>query len=66
MLEHMVDAVFYLEGERDHSIRFLRAVKNRYDAVNTLGVVEMTEHGFIDMEDPNSLFWSQGPARHWQ
>ncbi|MBP7057379.1 DNA repair protein RadA [Candidatus Gracilibacteria bacterium] len=60
MLEHMVDAVFYLEGERDHTVRFLRAVKNRYDAVNTLGVVEMTEHGFVDMKDPNSLFWSQG------
>lgn len=60
MLEHMVDAVFYLEGERDHSVRFLRAVKNRYDAVNTLGVLEMTESGFVDVVDPGSLFWTQG------
>ncbi|MBI4836760.1 MAG: DNA repair protein RadA [Candidatus Abawacabacteria bacterium] len=59
-LEHMVDAVFYLEGERDTTIRFLRSVKNRYDAVNTLGVIEMTERGFKDVKDPGSIFWSKG------
>lgn len=59
-LEHMVDAVFYLEGERDQSIRFLRSVKNRYDTVNTMGVIEMTEAGFVDVSDPSSLFWSKG------
>ena len=59
-LEHMVDAVFYLEGERDNHIRFLRSVKNRYDAVNTMGVLEMTERGFIDVSDPSSLFWTKG------
>lgn len=57
-LEHMVDAVFYLEGERDHTVRFLRSVKNRFDAVNALGVIEMTEKGFQDMVDPSSLFWN--------
>lgn len=60
-LEHMVDAVFYLEGERDHTVRFLRSVKNRYDAVNALGVIEMTEKGFQDMVDPSSLFWNNMP-----
>lgn len=61
MLEHMVDAVFYLEGERDHNVRFLRAVKNRYDAVNTLGVLDMQESGFADVLDPGNLFWTPGP-----
>ncbi len=61
MLEHMVDAVFYLEGERDHHVRFLRAVKNRYDAVNTLGVLDMQEGGFVDILDPGNLFWTPGP-----
>jgi len=59
MLEHMVDAVFYLEGERDGNIRFLRAVKNRFDAVNTLGVLEMTESGFKDAANPDLIFWQQ-------
>lgn len=59
MLEHMVDAVFYLEGERDGTIRFLRAVKNRFDAVNTLGIVEMTENGFRDAANPDLIFWQQ-------
>ncbi len=59
MLEHMVDAVFYLEGERDGNIRFLRAVKNRFDAVNTLGVLEMTELGFKDAANPDLIFWQQ-------
>jgi DNA repair protein RadA/Sms len=59
-LEHMVDAVFYLEGERDNSVRFLRSVKNRYDAVNTLGVIEMKADGFVDVSDPSGLFWTKG------
>lgn len=62
MLEHMVDAVFYLEGERDGNIRFLRAVKNRFDAVNTLGVLEMTETGFKDVANPDSIFWERGKS----
>ena len=45
VLEHMVDAVLYFEGERDGRYRILRAVKNRFGAVNELGVFAMTEEG---------------------
>ena len=52
VLEHMVDAVLYFEGDRGHQFRILRAVKNRYGATDEIGVFEMTE----------SLAWPRWPT----
>ena len=64
LLEHMVDGVFYLEGERYHSFRVLRGVKNRFGSTNEIGVFLMGERGMEEVEDPSSLFISsrQGAA----
>ncbi len=58
VLEHMVDAVLYFEGERDGRYRMLRAVKNRFGAVNELGVFAMTESGLKEVSNPSSIFLS--------
>jgi DNA repair protein RadA/Sms len=55
-LEHMVDAVLYLEGERFHTYRLLRAVKNRFGATNEVGVFEMRGEGLVDIANPSALF----------
>lgn len=57
-LEHMVDAVVYLEGERYHSYRLLRAVKNRFGSTNEVGVFEMTEAGLVEVTNPSAAFLS--------
>lgn len=57
-LEHMVDAVVYLEGERYHSYRLLRAVKNRFGSTNEVGVFEMTESGLVEVTNPSAAFLS--------
>ncbi len=62
VLEHMVDTVLYFEGERMHSFRILRAVKNRFGATNEIGVFEMTEAGLIEVGNPSELFLSNRPA----
>ncbi len=64
VLEHMVDAVLYFEGERDGRYRILRAVKNRFGAVNELGVFAMTEEGLKEVQNPSAIFLSryQQPA----
>jgi DNA repair protein RadA/Sms len=54
-LEHMVDVVLYLEGEADVGLRFLRSIKNRYGAVNEVGVFEMTAEGLAEVPDPSGL-----------
>lgn len=54
-LEHMVDVVLYLEGELDRGLRFLRAVKNRYGALNDVGVFDMTPQGLLEVPDPSGL-----------
>lgn len=59
VLEHMVDAVLYFEGERDGRFRMLRAVKNRFGAVNELGVFAMTEKGLREVSNPSAIFLSQ-------
>ncbi len=59
-LEHMVDAVLYLEGERFHSYRLLRGVKNRFGATNEVGVFEMRGEGMVDVANPSGLFLSEG------
>ncbi len=56
VLEHMVDAVFYFEGERGHQFRVLRSVKNRFGPTDEIGVFEMGEHGLSGARDPSALF----------
>jgi DNA repair protein RadA/Sms len=56
VLEHMVDAVLYFEGERGHQFRILRAVKNRFGAANEIGVFEMAEQGLREVANPSALF----------
>src|SRR4026209_1464131 len=55
-LEHVVDPVLYFEGERHHSHRVVRAVKNRFGAVSELGVFEMTGAGLTPVPNPSALF----------
>jgi len=62
VLEHMVDAVLYLEGERGARLRLLRAVKNRFGAVNELGVFAMTERGLRPVSNPSAIFLSRDAA----
>lgn len=52
-LEHLVDTVIYLEGERFHSFRILRASKNRFGSVNEVGIFEMTGEGFREVKNPS-------------
>lgn len=59
VLEHMVDTVLYFEGERGHHFRIIRAVKNRFGAVNEIGVFEMTHQGLSEVVNPSALFLSQ-------
>jgi DNA repair protein RadA/Sms len=59
VLEHMVDAVLYLEGERFHDARVLRAAKNRFGSTQELGVFEMTESGMREVTDPSGVFLSE-------
>lgn len=56
MLEHMVDAVLYFEGERHHTYRILRAVKNRFGSTNEIGVFEMKESGLEEVLNPSEIF----------
>jgi DNA repair protein RadA/Sms len=59
VLEHMVDAVLYFEGERGHQFRILRGVKNRYGATDEIGVFEMTDHGLAEVANPSALFLAE-------
>ncbi|MSO30669.1 MAG: DNA repair protein RadA [Acidobacteria bacterium] len=59
VLEHVVDTVLYFEGERHHSHRVVRAVKNRFGAVSELGVFEMTGTGLRPVANPSKLFLSE-------
>jgi DNA repair protein RadA/Sms len=56
VLEHLVDCVLHFEGDRYHSHRILRAVKNRFGSTNELGVFEMTTAGLVAVADPSELF----------
>jgi DNA repair protein RadA/Sms len=62
VLEHMVDTVLYFEGDPHSSFRLVRAVKNRYGAVNELGVFAMTDRGLRGVSNPSALFLSQHGA----
>ena len=59
MLEHLVDTVLYLEGDRQSQVRLLRAVKNRFGSTQELGVYEMLHQGLLPVENPAKLFLSQ-------
>ncbi len=59
VLEHMVDAVLYFEGQGDSRYRVVRAVKNRFGAVNELGVFAMTEAGLKAVANPSAIFLSR-------
>lgn len=56
LLEHMVDTVLYFEGERHHSFRILRAVKNRFGSTNEIGIFDMKEEGLADVANPSEVF----------
>nr|WP_326188729.1 DNA repair protein RadA [Exiguobacterium indicum] len=56
LLEHMVDAVLYFEGERHHTFRILRAVKNRFGSTNEIGIFEMRESGLEEVLNPSEIF----------
>lgn len=59
VLEHMVDCVLYFEGEADSRFRLIRAVKNRFGAVNELGVFAMTDRGLREVPNPSAIFLSR-------
>ncbi|MFB1051349.1 DNA repair protein RadA [Paraliobacillus sp. JSM ZJ581] len=65
LLEHMVDAVLYFEGERHHTFRILRSVKNRFGSTHEMGIFEMKEEGLREVLNPSEIFLeerSQGVA----
>lgn len=61
VLEHIVDAVLYFEGERNMSYRILRAVKNRFGSTNEIGVFEMGDRGLYEVENPSLMMLSGRP-----
>ncbi len=61
MLEHMVDAVLYFEGDRNQSYRILRGVKNRFGSTNEVGVFEMTGEGLMPVDNPSEALLSGRP-----
>jgi DNA repair protein RadA/Sms len=61
VLEHMVDTVLYLEGERHMNYRILRAVKNRFGSTNEIGIFEMAETGLVAVENPSAIMIGERP-----
>lgn len=62
VLEHIVDTVLYFEGDSGSSFRLIRAIKNRFGAVNELGVFAMTEMGLKEVSNPSALFLSHSDS----
>jgi DNA repair protein RadA/Sms len=62
VLEHIVDEVLYLEGDRFHQYRLLRGVKNRYGSTNEVGVFEMTQGGMSEVTNPSQVFLAERSA----
>ncbi len=60
-LEHLVDTVLYLEGDRTHTFRLLRAVKNRYGSTNEVGIFEMKEIGMEEVPNPSGVLLAERP-----
>lgn len=63
LLEHIVDTVLYFEGDKGHSYRILRAVKNRFGSTNEIGVFEMKDSGLEEVANPSELFLAERPQR---
>lgn len=61
LLEHLVDTVLYFEGERDHSHRLLRTVKNRFGSASEIGVFHMGDSGLAEVANPSELFLAERP-----
>lgn len=59
VLEHMVDTVLYFEGDRHHSYRILRAVKNRFGSTDEIGIFQMSEGGLKEVKNPSEIFLSE-------
>jgi DNA repair protein RadA/Sms len=59
VLEHMVDTVLYLEGDRHQFFRILRCVKNRFGSTNEIGIFEMSDRGLLEVTNPSALFLIQ-------
>ncbi len=62
VLEHMVDAVLYLEGDRFHAFRILRATKNRFGSTDEVGVFEMGDAGLVEVRNPSQVFLEERSA----
>ncbi len=63
VLEHMVDTVLYFEGERHHTYRVLRAVKNRFGSTNEIGIFEMRDIGLVEVLNPSEMLLSGRPLK---
>ncbi|MGA1829938.1 DNA repair protein RadA [Rhizobium wenxiniae] len=63
VVEHMVDAVLYFEGDRGHHYRILRTVKNRFGPTDEIGVFEMSDNGLRDVSNPSELFLGERNAK---
>jgi DNA repair protein RadA/Sms len=61
VLEHIVDTVLYFEGDRGHSYRILRTIKNRFGSTNEIGIFEMSDAGLSEVDNPSELFLSERP-----
>ncbi len=61
VLEHMVDAVLYFEGERTNSYRIIRAIKNRFGSTNEIGVFEMGDKGLVEIPNPSEVVMAERP-----
>ena len=61
VLEHMVDAVIYFEGDRRQTYRIIRAIKNRFGSTNEIGVFEMTERGLVQIPNPSEMLLADRP-----
>jgi len=64
VLEHMVDTVLYLEGDKKHLFRILRTTKNRFGDASEVGVFEMKEKGMIEVKNPSDSFWQNVMIKH--
>jgi DNA repair protein RadA/Sms len=61
LLEHLVDTVLIIEGERDHELRMLRALKNRFGSISEIGIFEMQEKGLIELKNPGQKLIESRP-----
>ena len=61
ILEHIVDAVIYFEGEQHKQFRILRGIKNRFGSISEVGIFEMTETGLVTVDNPSEIFLAERP-----